>query len=185
MQFKKCSIRILKYHKWHSTHIYPLQLFILMMSLYFLTPLINIGSIRMCFFEWLKMQVYFVLAKKVKLFQTKVIFLGHHIHRGSIIPIERAIEFASKFPNDIKDKKQLQRFLGSLNYISNFYKDLKVLVEGEVGLVLSLGLRSGGAPIFDMQRMMQGHPLVGSICSRMASFESATPLSLVLYFLML
>ncbi|KAG5602714.1 hypothetical protein H5410_034084 [Solanum commersonii] len=39
-------------------------------------------------------------------------------------PIQRSIEFASKFPDIITDKTQLQRFLGSLNYISPFYKNL-------------------------------------------------------------
>jgi hypothetical protein len=33
-----------------------------------------------------------------------------------------AVEFADKFPDKILDKTQLQRFLGSLNYISHFYK---------------------------------------------------------------
>jgi hypothetical protein len=32
-------------------------------------------------------------------------------------------EFASKFPDKILDKTQLQRFLGSLNYVSHFIKD--------------------------------------------------------------
>ncbi|KAG5587017.1 hypothetical protein H5410_047451 [Solanum commersonii] len=39
-------------------------------------------------------------------------------------PIQRSIEFASKFPDIITDKTQLQRFLKSLNYISPFYKNL-------------------------------------------------------------
>ncbi|WMV19175.1 hypothetical protein MTR67_012560 [Solanum verrucosum] len=38
--------------------------------------------------------------------------------------IQRSIEFASKFPDIITDRMQLQRFLGSLNYISPFYKNL-------------------------------------------------------------
>ncbi|CAN1314279.1 hypothetical protein LINPERPRIM_LOCUS29259 [Linum perenne] len=57
-----------------------------------------------------------VSAKKLKLCQTKIRFLGHNIYQGSIIPIDRAIQFA--------DKTQLQRFLGSLNYIAEFYKNL-------------------------------------------------------------
>ena len=61
---------------------------------------------------------------KMMLFQTKIRFLGHNIEKGQIIPINRSIEFASKFPDVILDKTQLQRFLGSLNYISAFYKDL-------------------------------------------------------------
>lgn len=61
---------------------------------------------------------------KMMIFQTKVRFLGHNIEKGKIIPINRSIEFASKFPDIILDKTQLQRFLGSLNYISPFYKNL-------------------------------------------------------------
>ncbi|KAK2979079.1 hypothetical protein RJ640_026029 [Escallonia rubra] len=51
-------------------------------------------------------------------------FLGHNIEKGSIIPIDRSVEFASKFSDEIKGKTQLQRFLGSLNYIADFYQDL-------------------------------------------------------------
>jgi hypothetical protein len=65
-----------------------------------------------------------VSAPKMKLFQTKVRFLGHNIHQGKIIPIDRSIEFASKFPDELKEKTQLQRFLGSLNYIGDYYKEL-------------------------------------------------------------
>ena len=38
---------------------------------------------------------------------------------------DRAIQFANKFPNVITDKTQLQRFLKSLNYFANFYKDMR------------------------------------------------------------
>ncbi|RVW24955.1 Enzymatic polyprotein [Vitis vinifera] len=54
-------------------------------------------------------------------------FLGHHIHQGTFTPIQRSIEFADKFPDEIKDKKQLQHFLGSLNYVSDFIQDLSQL----------------------------------------------------------
>ncbi|KAI8554885.1 hypothetical protein RHMOL_Rhmol05G0131500 [Rhododendron molle] len=63
-------------------------------------------------------------APKMKLFQTKVRFLGHNIHQGKIFPIDRSIEFASKFPDELRERTQLQRFLGSLNYIGDYYKDL-------------------------------------------------------------
>ena len=52
-----------------------------------------------------------VSARKMKLFQTKVRILGFEIIQGTITPISRSIEFADKFPNDIKDKLSLQRFL--------------------------------------------------------------------------
>ncbi|CAL9000081.1 unnamed protein product, partial [Prunus brigantina] len=42
-----------------------------------------------------------------------------------IHPIDRAIQFADKFPDQITDKTQLQRFLGSLNYVSDFYQNLR------------------------------------------------------------
>ena len=52
-------------------------------------------------------------------------FLGFDISEGQIRPIDRAIQFADKFHNVIIDKTQLQRFFGSLNYIADFYKDLR------------------------------------------------------------
>jgi hypothetical protein len=51
-------------------------------------------------------------------------FLGHNIGEGKTIPIERCINFADKFLDKITDKNQLQIFLGNLNYISVFYKNL-------------------------------------------------------------
>ena len=51
------------------------------------------------------------------LFQTKIKFLGHEISNEEIIPINRSIDFADKFPDQFIDKTQLQRFLGSVNYI--------------------------------------------------------------------
>jgi hypothetical protein len=74
-----------------------------------------------------------VSAKKMKLFQTNVQFLGYKIQYDRVQPVARVIEFAEKFPDEIKDKTQLQRFLGCLNYVSDFYKDLakdrKILTE--------------------------------------------------------
>ncbi|KAG5606412.1 hypothetical protein H5410_027904 [Solanum commersonii] len=58
----------------------------------------------------------------MSLFQTEVRFLGHFICQGKITPIKQSIDFASKFPDVITDRTQLQRFLRSLNYISPFYK---------------------------------------------------------------
>ena len=66
-----------------------------------------------------------VSAKKINLFQTKVCFLGYDIFEGQIGPIDKAIQFVDKFTNVIIDKTHLQRFLGSLNYIADFYKDLR------------------------------------------------------------
>ena len=68
-------------------------------------------------------------ALKMKLFQTKIRFLGHEIYEGKTKPVQRLIEFVDKFPNEIKDKKQLQRFLGCLNYVYNYFKDLRIICE--------------------------------------------------------
>ena len=64
------------------------------------------------FFHTIKKNGLVLSLTKMKLFQTSVRFLGHDIHRGTITPINRSIEFANKFPDEIKDKTQLQRFLG-------------------------------------------------------------------------
>ena len=70
-----------------------------------------------------------VSEKKMKLFQTRVKFLGHDIYKNMIKPINRTIEFADKFPDEIIDKNQLQRFLGRLNYVADFFQDLRKLCE--------------------------------------------------------
>ena len=77
------------------------------------------------FLDTIKRNGLVVSAEKIKLFQTKVRFLGYYIVEGQIHPIDRAIQFADKFPDVITDKTQLQRFLGSLNYVADFYKDMR------------------------------------------------------------
>ena len=44
---------------------------------------------------------------KIKLFQDKIRFLGHNIYQGKITLIDRAIQFADKFSDEIKNKNQL------------------------------------------------------------------------------
>ena len=70
-----------------------------------------------------------IFASKIKLFQTNIRFVGFDIYQGKIKPIQRAIEFAIKFLDEIKDQNQLQRFLGSLNYVADFYPNLRVLIK--------------------------------------------------------
>ena len=70
-----------------------------------------------------------ISASKIKLFQTNIRFLGFDIYQGKIKTIQRAIEFANKFLYEIKDKNQLQRFLGSLNYVADFYPNLRILIK--------------------------------------------------------
>jgi len=63
-------------------------------------------------------------ASKMVLFRTKIQFLRHDIYQGTIKPIQRSLAFAEKFPDEIKDRKQLQRFLGCLNYVLDFFPNL-------------------------------------------------------------
>lgn len=58
----------------------------------------------------------------MKLFRPIIDFLGYNIQYGSYTVIQRSLSFVDHFPDEIKDKTQLQRFLGSLNYISKFLK---------------------------------------------------------------
>jgi hypothetical protein len=77
------------------------------------------------FLDTIKHSGLVVFAKKIKLFQTNIRFLGFDISEGQICPIDRAIQLVDKFLDAIIDKTQLQQFLGSLNYIDDFYKDLR------------------------------------------------------------
>ena len=49
-------------------------------------------------------------------------FLGYKISKGQVILQEHVLKVFAHFPDKILEKVQLQRFLGSLNYISPFYK---------------------------------------------------------------
>jgi hypothetical protein len=61
------------------------------------------------------------------MFQSKVRFLGFDIAQGMYTPISRSLEFVNKFPNELKDKTQLQRFLGCINYVSDFIPNLRTI----------------------------------------------------------
>ena len=43
----------------------------------------------------------------MKLFQTNIRFLGHEIFQGKTKSIQRSIELANNFPDEIKDKKTI------------------------------------------------------------------------------
>jgi hypothetical protein len=73
------------------------------------------------FLSIIKINRLVVSSPKIKLFQTKIRFLGYNIYQGKISPLDRVIKFA----DEILDKTQLQRFLGSLNYVAEFYQSLR------------------------------------------------------------
>jgi hypothetical protein len=79
------------------------------------------------FFEIIKNNGLVLSARKMKLFQVNVRFLGFNIYQGTITPISRAIEFGDKFPDELKDKTQLQRFLGCVNYVADFIPNIRII----------------------------------------------------------
>ena len=81
------------------------------------------------FFTIVKINSLVVSKPKIKLFQTKIRFLGFEIHLGLIKPIQRSIEFASNFPDQITDKTQLQKFLGCLNSVSDFLQNIRPICK--------------------------------------------------------
>ncbi|KAK2976061.1 hypothetical protein RJ640_024789 [Escallonia rubra] len=66
-------------------------------------------------------QIIHSLKKELIFRQNQICFLNEDL---KFQKINRSVEFASKFPDEIREKTQLQRFLGSLNYIADFYQDL-------------------------------------------------------------
>ena len=81
------------------------------------------------FFNAIKANGMTCYAQKIKLFQTKIRFLGYEIFQWKTKPIQRLIEFVDKFYSEIKDKNQLQRFLSCLIYISDYLKNLRIICE--------------------------------------------------------
>ncbi|KAK2370424.1 hypothetical protein QL285_083475 [Trifolium repens] len=79
------------------------------------------------FFKIIKENGLVLSARKMKLFQVNVRFLGFNIYQGTITPISRAIEFGDKFPDELKDKTQLQRFLGCVNYVADFIPNIRII----------------------------------------------------------
>lgn len=62
--------------------------------------------------------------KKMQIAVDEVNFLGVVIKNGHISLQQHILTDIKHFPDIITDKTQLQRFLGCLNYLSGFYKDL-------------------------------------------------------------
>ena len=126
--FEECSFRISKYNEWHFQSLYY--------SLVYIDDVLIFSNSIEHHFKHLEIfqkiireNKLVVFAPKIKLFQTKIGFLGYEIYQGMIKPIQRSLEFSSKFPDEIKDKTQLQRFLGSLNYVSDFYPNLRTTIK--------------------------------------------------------
>jgi hypothetical protein len=59
--------------------------------------------------------------------QKEIDFLGMEIDGKGIKLQSHILEKINTFPNKLRDKKQLQSFLGVLNYASDFIEDLASL----------------------------------------------------------
>ena len=55
--------------------------------------------------------------KKMLLFQDSIDFLGIHVVNGKIQMQPHVLTKLSKFPNELRDTKTIQHFLGELNYV--------------------------------------------------------------------
>ena len=57
--------------------------------------------------------------KKAQILKTRIEFLGLEItSEGKITAQKHILENIYEFPNKLEDRKQIQRFLGNLNYLS-------------------------------------------------------------------
>ncbi|KAJ9558185.1 hypothetical protein OSB04_012799 [Centaurea solstitialis] len=65
--------------------------------------------------------------KKTKLIQEQIDFLGMKIDGNGIELQSHILEKINSFPDKLVDKKQVQSFLGILNYASDFIKNLALL----------------------------------------------------------
>ena len=58
----------------------------------------------------------------MKIGKKDIEFLGYIISKGQVILQEHVLKVFAHFLDQIMEKVQLKRFLGSLNYIRPFYK---------------------------------------------------------------
>ena len=56
------------------------------------------------FLDIIKHNGLVVSSSKIKIFQTKILFLGYNIYQDKISLIDRVIKFVDKFPDEILDK---------------------------------------------------------------------------------
>ena len=60
--------------------------------------------------------------RKMEIGKTEMEFLGFKIQKGQVVLQKHVLSVFNQFLDQILDKTQLQRFLGSLNYIRPFYR---------------------------------------------------------------
>jgi len=109
----QCTFKILHCLHWRSTYFFSFHRSIFQTSTYILSYCKKNGLV--------------VSKTKFSLFQTCDCFLGHYICQGTVTPIQRSLTFIDKFLYTITNKTQLQRFLGSLNYVLDYYPNISRL----------------------------------------------------------
>ena len=77
------------------------------------------------FFNLIKENGVTCYTPNMKLFQTKIKFLGHEIYEGMKKAIQRSIEFIDKFSYEIKDNKQLQKIFRMFELYSSLFQRFK------------------------------------------------------------
>ncbi|CAL2226721.1 unnamed protein product [Prunus armeniaca] len=94
------------------------------------------------FLQIVKSNGLVVSAKKIKLFQTNVRFLGFNICQSQISPIDRVIQFADKFTDQILDKSQLQRLQSNPPPWSSAHTEIVKQIKVHVKTLPCLGIPS-------------------------------------------
>jgi hypothetical protein len=130
---KKCTFWILKNHEWDFSALHFFYYCLHRWCFDFLSRYWSTLETSKHISQNNSPKWFSSFCKKNETFQTHVQFLGYKIQYDQVLPDARVIEFADKFPDEIREKKQLQRFLGCLNYVSDFYnalaKNRKILTE--------------------------------------------------------
>lgn len=126
---QECPVGISKHNEWNLQPIFKIHNSSYRWCLSFSESIYQHFKHLNIFFNIVRNNSLVLSALKMKLFQARVRFLRYDSFQGTIKPIHRSIEFVEKFLDELKDKTQLQRILGCLNYISDFYPNLRLTLK--------------------------------------------------------
>nr|AXB54821.1 polyprotein [Pinus nigra virus 1] len=76
------------------------------------------------FLEEVKKHGIVLSERKMSLFQDNIDFLGINVANGSIQMQPHVLTKLTQFPDKLKDKKEIQRFIGVLNYLHKYIPNL-------------------------------------------------------------
>ena len=75
------------------------------------------------FFEIVNQHGIMLSEKKIQLAQSQIDFLGMHFSRGTYQPQPHIAQELLNFPDEFLTVKQIQQFLGIVNYIRDFIRE--------------------------------------------------------------